>query len=67
MADYTYSLYGSYFIMFGERNGEQQLVVFATIHGGRDQVHIELFSHYGSLVIDRDTFFIDTASYVAFA
>ena len=50
-------------LMCMERNGEEQFIVFASVHGSGDEVHIEFLGHEGSLIVDRNTVFIYPAAY----
>ena len=51
------------FLMCMERNGEEQFIVFASVHGGCDEVHVEFLGHEGSLIVDRNAVLIYPAAY----
>ena len=40
------------FLVGVERDGEEQLVVLAAVHGGGDEVHVQFLGHQGCLVVD---------------
>ena len=65
VADDFYSIQALYFIVVGEGDGEEKLVVLAAIEGCRNEVHVELLGHDCGLVVDGDAVFVNPASDVA--
>ena len=65
MAYHADSGYGDDFVMGGEGHGEEELVVFASVEGCGDEVHVELFGHGRGLVVDGYAVFVDAAAGVA--
>ena len=62
VSDETYSLQLAHLLVVGEGDGEEQLIVFASVEGTGDDVHVELLGHHRGLVIKGDVLFIDAAS-----
>ena len=65
MAYHADSGYGDDFVMGGEGHGEEELVVFASVEGCGDEVHVELLGHGCGLVVDGYAVFVDAAAGVA--
>ena len=49
-------------LMIGYGHGEEQLIVFASIQGTGGEVHVELLSHHGCLIVYGDMLLIDSAA-----
>ena len=62
VADEAHTLHLAHLLVVGEGDGEEQLIVFASVEGTGDDVHVELLGHHRGLVIKGDVLFIDAAS-----
>ena len=61
VADNPNAGYGGDGVVLFEGHGEEQFVVFASVKGGGDEVHVEFLGHGGCLVVDGYALFVDAA------
>ena len=65
LCDVTYLLHsfeGFYLVVVGNGHCEEKFVVFTSVEGCCGEVHVHLFAHDGSLVVDRNAVFVYAAT-----
>ena len=57
-------LHSCYLFVKSQRHGEEEFVILAAVEGAGGDVHIEFFSCYGCLVVERDALLVEAATHV---
>ena len=60
----TYELHifqTDYLVVVGKRYGEEQFVIFSSVKGACEYVHVQIFGHDCGLVVNGDALLIDAA------
>ena len=62
ITDHAYTLEHIHLILHGERDSEEEFIVFSAVQGTCGEVHVELFGCDGGLIVDRYVLLEDAAS-----